>query len=73
MKNEIPGHWILFVLIDRRCRTNGQATQDEAQKNWYVQPVAAPHEQVVPANNTHAGFRLRRACCDSFVLELLGM
>jgi hypothetical protein len=38
------------VLIDRRCPTNGQATQDEAQENWHVQPVAATHQQVMPAN-----------------------
>jgi len=72
-RNEIPGHWILFVLIDRRCPTNGQVTQDEAQKNWHVQPVAATHSQVMPANNTHAGFRLRRACSNSLFLELRGM
>ena len=52
---------------------NGQATQNEAQKDWHVQPVAAPHQQVVPANYEHAGFRLRRACSSSFVIELRGM
>ncbi len=53
---DIPGQWIWFVLIDRRCPINGHATEDEAQKNWHVQPMAAPHQQVVPANYKHAGF-----------------
>ena len=35
--------------------------------------VAGPYQQVVPANYKHAGFRLRRACSDSFVIELRGM
>ena len=69
----IPGQWIWFVLIDRRCPINRQATQDQAQQDWYVQPVAAPHQQVVPANYQHAGFRLRRAGRDSFLIELRGM
>src|SRR5215471_19083506 len=64
---------IWFVLIDRRCPINGQATQNEAEKNWHVQPMAAPHQQVVPANYKHAGFGLRRACSGSFVLELRGL
>jgi len=34
---------IWFVLIDRRCPINGDAAQDQAQKDWHVQPVAAPH------------------------------
>jgi hypothetical protein len=58
---EIPGQWIRFVLKDRRCPINGHATQKEAQKDWYVQPVAAPHQQMVPANYKHAGLGLRRA------------
>jgi hypothetical protein len=70
---KIPGHWIWFVLIDRRCPINGQATQDEAQKDWHVQPVAAPDQQVVPANYQHAGFRLQRAGRDLFLIELRGM
>src|SRR5579864_108169 len=70
---KIPGHWIWFVLIHRRCPINGQATQNEAQKDWHVEPVAAPHQQVVPANYEHAGFRLRRACSDSFLIELRGV
>jgi hypothetical protein len=70
---EIPGHWIWFVLIDRRCPINGHATQDEAQKDWHVQLVAAAHQQVVPANYEHAGFRLRRAGSDAFLIELRGM
>lgn len=70
---ETPGHWIWIVLIDRGCPINGHTTQDEAQKDWHVQPVAAPHQQVVPANYEHAGFRLRRACSGSFLIELRGM
>jgi len=58
---EIPGQWIRFVLIDRRCLINGHATQKEAQKDWHVQPVAAPHQQMVPANYKHAGLGLRHA------------
>ncbi len=59
---EIPRYWIRFVLIDRRGPINGHATQDEAQKDWHVQPVAAPHQQVVPASYKHASLTLRRAC-----------
>ena len=44
------------------AQINGHATQDEAQKDWHDQPVAAPHQQVVFANYKHAGFRFRRAC-----------
>jgi hypothetical protein len=69
---EIPGLWIWFALIDRRCPINGHATQNEAQKDWHVQPVAAPHQQVVPANYKHASLTLRRACSDSFLMELHG-
>ena len=61
---EIPGQWIRFVLIDRRCLINGHATQKEAQKDWHVQPVAVPHQQVVSASYTHAGSILRHACRD---------
>src|SRR5262249_56044029 len=56
-----------------RRKKKGHATQDEAEKDWHVQPVTAPHQQVVLANHKHAGFRLRRACRDSFVIELRGM
>ena len=62
-----------FVFVDWRCPVNGYATQDEAKKDWHVQPVAVPHQQVMPANYTHAGLILRRGCSDSFVLELRGM
>jgi len=65
---EVPGPWIWSVLIDRRCPINGHATQDEAQKDWHVQPVAAPDQEVVPADYTHAGFTLRRACSDPFFI-----
>ena len=70
---DTPGQWIWFVRIDRRRPINRHATQDEAEKDWHVQPVAAPHQQVVPANDKHAGFRLRRACSDSFLIELRGV
>jgi hypothetical protein len=65
--------WIWSVFINRRCPINGDATQDKAQKNGDVQPVAAPHEQVVPANYTHAGLRFRRGCSNSLVIDLYGM
>ena len=67
-KNDVPEDYYEYLRgkLDR-------ATQDEAQKDWYVQPMAAPHQQVVPANYEHAGFRLRRAGSDSFVIELRGM
>ena len=66
------GLWIRLVLIDRRCPINGHATQDEAQKDRHVQPVAAPHQQVVPASYKHAGLTLRRACGDRFLIKLGG-
>src|SRR5215472_3535061 len=68
----IPGHWVWFVLIDRRCPINRHAAQDEAQKDWHVQPVAAPHKQVVLANYKHASLTLQRACSDPFLIELHG-
>src|SRR5215471_6426301 len=68
-----PGPGIWFVLIDRRCPINGHAAQDEAQKDRHVQPVAAPHQQVVPVNYKHAGVTLRRACSDPFLIESVGM
>jgi hypothetical protein len=40
---------------------------------WHVQPVAAPHQQVVPANYKYAGLTLRRACSDSLLIDLRGM
>jgi hypothetical protein len=55
---------IWFVVIDGRCPVNGHATQDEAQKDWHVQPVAPAHQQVMSANYTHAGLILRHACSD---------
>jgi len=64
---------IWFVPIDRRCPINGYPTQDEAQKDWHVQPVAAPHQQLVPANYKHAGSIPRRECSDSFLIELRAM
>ena len=36
---------IWFVSVDRRCPIDGDATQDEAQKNGDVQPVAKPPER----------------------------
>jgi len=68
-----PGQWVWFVLIDRRCPINGHATQDQAEKDWHVQPVAAPRQQMMPANYTHAGLIPRRECSDSFLIELGGM
>ena len=58
---EIPGQWIWFVPVDRRCPINGHATQDETQKDWHVQPMAAPDQEVVPADYKHAGLTLRRS------------
>src|SRR6516162_459755 len=73
-KEERNSRSLDFVCADRPEMPNKwTGTQDEAQKNWHVQPVAATHQQVMPANNTHAGFRLRRACSDSLFLELRGM
>jgi hypothetical protein len=69
----IPGLRIWFVLLNRRCPIDGHASQDEAQKDWHVQPVAAPHQQVIPANYKHAGFRLRRACSHLFLTGRPGM
>src|SRR5262249_52491052 len=69
---EVPGQWIWCVLIYGRCPVNGHATQDEAQKDWHGQPVAAPHQEVVPANYKHAGLTIRRACSDPFLEELHG-
>src|SRR5712692_9097333 len=63
---------IWFVLMDRRRPISRHATQDQAQKDWHVQPVAAPHQQVVPANYTHAGLISRHECSDSFLFELSG-
>ena|SRR5215470_11399512 len=67
-----PGVRISFVPIDRRCPLNGHATEDEAEKDWQVQPVAAPHHQVMSVNYTHAGLILRHACSDH-VREMSGM
>jgi hypothetical protein len=47
-----------------------RATQDESQKDWHVQPVAAPHQQMRSANYKHAGLTLQRACSDSFPIDL---
>src|SRR5215471_19138618 len=58
----IAGHCIGSVFIDRRCPIDRQATQDEAQKDWHVQPMTAPHQQVVSAYYTHTGLILRHAC-----------
>jgi hypothetical protein len=44
----------------------------EAAKDWHIQPMAAPHQQVVPANHTHAGLILRHACGDHLA-EMNGM
>ena len=49
------GNSIRVVMVDRRCPINRYATQDETQKNGHVEPVAAPHQQVVPADYKHAG------------------
>ena len=64
---------IWVVPIDRRCPINGYATQDKAQKDWRIEPVAAPHQQVVPADYTHARRWRRRACSDPHFMELRGM
>src|SRR5215472_3640510 len=69
---KVSGLWICLVLIDRRCPINGHATHDEAQEDRHVQPVAAPHQQVVPVNYRHAGLTLWRACSDGFLIELGG-
>jgi hypothetical protein len=62
-----------LVRADRPEMPNKWTCQDEAHKDWHVQPVAAPHKQVMPSNYTHAGLMLRRECSDSFALELREM
>src|SRR5713226_1484740 len=69
---DIPAQWIWFVLIDRSCPVNGDTTQDEAQKDWHVQPMAAAHQQVMLVNHKHAGLTLRRARGVPFFIELHG-
>jgi hypothetical protein len=69
---DIPAHWIWFVLIDRRCPVNGHTTQDEADKDWHVQPMAASRHQVMLVNRKHAGLTLRRARSIPFFIELHG-
>src|SRR5215472_3757562 len=60
----VPGQCIGLVFIDRRCPIDRHATQDEPDKDWHGQPMTAPHQQVVSANHTHAGWILRHACSD---------
>ena len=50
----------------------GSLTLLALEKDWHVQPMAAPDQQVVSANYKHASFRLRRACSVPFLMALHG-
>ena len=44
---------------------------NRALKDWHLHPLT-PHQQVMPANYTHAGLIPRRECSDSSLVELSG-
>jgi hypothetical protein len=66
---KVSGLRIWLMLIHGRGPVNRDATQNQAKKDGQVQPVAASHQEVVPANYTHAGLTHRRACSDCLRLN----
>ncbi|MGC1785599.1 MAG: hypothetical protein WA718_02585 [Terriglobales bacterium] len=70
---EILGHWIWFVLIDRRCPINRHAAQDEARRiGTFSQWLHRTSRWCLRTTSTPAS-DLRRAGSDSFLIELRGM
>jgi hypothetical protein len=52
---------IWLVLIDRRSPVNREATQNEAKKDRYIQPVTQAHQEMVFPEDEHARLFRRRA------------
>src|SRR4029079_16625337 len=52
---------IWLVLIDRRSPVNGDATQNEAKKDRYIQPVTPAHQEMVFPDDEHPRLFRQRA------------
>src|SRR5712672_2841569 len=52
---------IWLVLIDRRSPVNRDATQNEAKKDWHVQPMTPAHQEMVFLDDEHARLFQQRA------------
>src|SRR5580692_11222485 len=51
---EVSGIRIWLVLIDRRGPVNGDAAENEAEKDWHIQPVTPAHQEMVLLGYEHA-------------------
>src|SRR2546427_5375596 len=52
---------IWLVSIDRRSPVDGDAAENEAEKDWHIQPVTPAHQEMVLLGHEHAGLFQRRA------------
>src|SRR5580700_11065727 len=52
---------IWLVLIDRRGPVNRDATQNEAEKDWHIQPVAPAHQKMMFPDDEHTQLLRQRA------------
>src|SRR5580693_360874 len=60
---------IWLVLIDRRCPVDRDATQNEAKKDRYIQPVTPAHQEMVFPDDEHARLFRQRARRVRFVMK----
>src|SRR5580698_9791756 len=57
------------MLIDRRSPVNRDATQNEAKKDWHIQPVTPAHQEMVFPDDEHARLFRQRARRVWFVMK----
>ena len=50
---EVAGLRIWRVLIDWRCPVNGYSANDEAEKEWHIQPMTPSHQEMVLFGHEH--------------------
>src|SRR5713101_2932442 len=58
---EVSRNRIWLVSIDRRSPVDGDAAENEAEKDWHIQPVTPAHQEMVLLGHEHAGLFQQRA------------
>src|SRR5215831_17261170 len=66
---ERPSLRIWIVTVNRGSPVNRNSTDDQAQKQGDIQPMAGSYEHVMSARYKHARLWRRRACSDP-IMEL---
>src|ERR1700694_5563975 len=58
---EVSRSRIWLVSIDRRSPVDGDAAENEAEKDRHIQPVTPAHQEMVLLGHEHAGLFQQRA------------